>query len=73
MKGIRRATSARVKDAAKAIRKFEEENGSTLGPITKDHLEKYFARQPEGTEISVPQDNSGQGNRKGRRREESTE
>lgn len=56
--GIRRATANRIQDAAANIRQYEEDNDVQLGNIQRNHLAIHFARQPDGTGITIPQDNT---------------
>ena len=56
--GIRRATANRIRQAATRIRDYESNNDVRLGEIQRNHLQIHFARQPEGTEITIPNDNT---------------
>ncbi|OWY99744.1 hypothetical protein PHMEG_00029206 [Phytophthora megakarya] len=56
--GIRRATADRVRVAAAEIAALEVEGGERFGPIATHHLAVHHARQPEGTPLLVPEDNT---------------
>ena len=56
--GLRRATAARVQEAAATIAAYERENNVELGQITNHHLQIHQARQPQGTPFQMPNDNT---------------
>ena len=56
--GLRRATTSRVQESAARIQEFAESNNINLGDITRQHLTTHFARQQEGTDITIPNDNT---------------
>lgn len=56
--GIRRATATRIQDAEVHIRQYEDDNDVQLGNIQRNHMAIHFARQPDGTDIAIPQDNT---------------
>ena len=55
---IRRATANQIQEAAEALRQFKFDNNVQLGEIQRNHLQIHYARQPEGTEVTIPQDNT---------------
>lgn len=54
--GLRRATQPRIADATEAVAAFAR--AQALGPITRNHLIVSHARQPEGTPVTLPTDNT---------------
>ncbi|KAG3110060.1 hypothetical protein PI124_g8083 [Phytophthora idaei] len=56
--GIRRATADRVRAAAAEIAALQAQGNERLGPIATHHLAIYYARQPEGAALVVPDDNT---------------
>ena len=56
--GIRRATASRIEDASRLVRNYEETTGVHIGPITRQHVAISQARQPEGAEFTMPNDNT---------------
>ena len=57
-RGLRRATQGRIEAASQQIRDFEEATGREIGAITRHHLAIHQARQPDGTEFTMPNDNT---------------
>ena len=57
-RGLRRATQGRIEEASQQIRAFEEDNNREIGPIARHHLAIHQARQPEGSQFSIPNDNT---------------
>jgi hypothetical protein len=53
---LRRATAARIVESTQAIAEFARSN--QIGPITTNHLIVTHARQPEGTAVRLPDDNT---------------
>ena len=58
--GLRRATASRIEASARQIRNYEESTGETIGPITRQHVAIRQARQPEGSDFTMPTDNTTQ-------------
>ena len=58
LNGLRRATTSRMQESAARIQQFAESNNINLGEITRQHLTTHFARQQEGTDITLPNDNT---------------
>ena len=56
--GIRRATVPQIRQSLEAIQQYEQKTGTRLGDITRQHLSVTHARQPEGTELTIPEDNT---------------
>jgi len=57
--GLRRASTAgRIEASARQIREYEERNNVQFGPITRQHIAIHQARQPEGAEFAMPDDNT---------------
>jgi len=56
--GLRRATALRVQEAAQQIQDYQNNHEIEFGDITRHHLTVHHARQPEGTEFAVPNDNT---------------
>ena len=40
------------------IREYEEHGNTRMDPITQQHVEIHQARQPDGTEFTMPNDNT---------------
>ena len=57
-RGLRRATQQRIEVASQQIRDFEEANGTEIGAIARHHLAIHQARQPDGSEFTMPNDNT---------------
>ena len=58
MTSFRRATVGRIQEAASALRQYEADNQTAFGPIQRNHLAIQIARQPEGTRLEIPRDNT---------------
>ena len=56
--GLRRATAARIEASSRQIRNYEESTGNRMGPITRQHVAIRQARQAEGAEFLMPDDNT---------------
>ena len=56
--GLRRATALRIQEAAQQIQEYQNNHEIEFGDITRHHLTVHHARQPEGTEFTVPNDNT---------------
>lgn len=53
--GIRRVTTGRIQEAARAIDSYLLERGDVrVGPIARTYWETTHARQPDGTEPALP-------------------
>ena len=57
-RGIRRATVPRIRQSLEAIQQYEQTTGIQLGEITRNHVAITHARQPEGTALAIPEDNT---------------
>ena len=55
---VHRAGPVRMLEAEKTVRAYESANDVTFGPITRYHVTKHHARMPDGTQFSVPADNT---------------
>ena len=56
--GLRRATAGRIEASARQIREYEERSNVRMGPITRQHVAIHQARQPDGSEFTMPTDNT---------------
>ena len=56
--GLRRATANRIEASARQIRAYEDNNNVRLGPITRQHVAIRHARQPDGSDFTIPNDNT---------------
>ena len=56
--GLQRATASRMEESVSQINTYEEQNNTRLGPITRQHVSIHQARQPDGTEFTMPTDNT---------------
>lgn len=56
--GLRRATASQIETAQQEIRQCMEANNVELGPIAQQHLAMHQAHQPEGTDFTMPTDNT---------------
>ena len=56
--GLRRATASRIEASSRQVRNYEESTGVRIGPITRQHVAISQARQPEGAEFTMPNDNT---------------
>ena len=56
--GLRRATATRIEASSRQIRNYEESTGERIGPITRQHVAIRQARQPEGAEFQMTNDNT---------------
>ena len=56
--GLRRATASRIEASSRQIHNYEESTGERIGPITRQHVAIRQARQPEGAEFQMPNDNT---------------
>ena len=54
---LRRATASRIAESAQAVAEFSRQQ-EYVGPITTNHLVVTHARQPEGTPVEFPDDNT---------------
>ncbi|KAJ0392196.1 hypothetical protein P43SY_009983 [Pythium insidiosum] len=57
LQSLRRATASRIAESAEAVAAFTR-NGPTLGPIATTHVVVTHARQPDGTPVRLPDDNT---------------
>ena len=55
---IHRASKGRMSAAREVVQAFEGDKDVTFGPITKFHVTRHHARMPNGTNFSVPDDNT---------------
>jgi len=56
--GLRRATASRIEASSRQVCNYEETTGVHIGPITRQHVAISQARQPEGAEFTMPNDNT---------------
>ena len=47
-----------MEELVRQINAYKEQNNTRLGPITQQHVSIHQARQPDGTEFTMPTDNT---------------
>lgn len=55
---LRRTTTSRIAVVAQEVSIMQQERGISLGPIAAHHIAVHRARQPDGTPIDIPTDNT---------------
>ena len=56
--GLRRTTTSKIRESDCQINAYEEQNNIRLGPITRQHVSFYQARQFHRTEFTIPTNNT---------------
>ncbi|GMF48259.1 unnamed protein product [Phytophthora fragariaefolia] len=55
---MHRTTASRMTRAVVDVTALQEEHGGTLGPIAAHHVAVHHVRQPDGTVLTIPTDNT---------------